>query len=54
MTNAGIVKIAPATNASPTEAAVRAIFCSRMPPRNAGMRNRAIAMTAAGEVAATV
>src|ERR1700722_15179815 len=52
--NAGMVKIAPATNASPTDAAVRVMFCSRMPPRNHGMRNRAIAMTAAGMVAATV
>ena len=49
-----MVKIAPATRASPTEAAVRVMFCSRMPPRNAGMRNSAIAITAAGIVAATV
>ena len=49
-----MVKMAPATSASPTEAAVRAMFCSRMPPRKAGMRNSAIAITAAGMVAATV
>ena len=49
-----MVKMAPATSASPTEAAVRVMFCSRMPPRNAGMRNSAMAMTAAGMVAATV
>ena len=46
--------MAPATSASPTEAAVRVMFCSRMPPRNAGMRNSAMAITAAGMVAATV
>ena len=46
--------MAPATSASPTEAAVRAMFCSSMPPRNAGSRNSAMAITAAGMVAATV
>src|SRR5579884_2995413 len=49
-----MVKIAPATRASPTDAAVRAMFCSRIVPRIAGMRNSAIAITAAGIVAATV
>jgi len=49
-----MVKMAPATRASPTEAAVRAMFCSWMVPRNAGRRNSAIAITAAGMVAATV
>ena len=52
--NAGMVKIAPATRASPTLAEVRAMFCSRMPPRMPGMRKSAMAMTAAGMVAATV
>src|SRR5947207_10221473 len=51
---AGMVKIAPATNASPTEAAVRVRFCSKTPPRKNGMRKSAIAITAAGMVAATV
>ena len=49
-----MVKIAPATSASPTDAAVRVMFCSSSVPRNAGRRNSAIAMTAAGIVAATV
>ena len=52
MTKAGMVKIAPATNASPTEAAVRAMFSSRMLPLSS--RSAAIATTAAGNVAATV
>src|SRR3954470_2884057 len=52
--NAGIVKIAPATSASPTDAAVRTMFCSSSVPRNHGNRNSAMAMTAAGIVAATV
>ena len=52
--NDGIVKIAPATSASPTEAAVRVMFCSSTPPRNRGTRNSARAITAAGMVAATV
>jgi len=51
---AGIVKMAPATSASPTDAAVRVMFCSSSVPRKAGMRNKAIAITAAGIVAATV
>ena len=52
MTKAGIVKIAPATSASPTDAVVRAMFSSSTePPR---MRSAAIATTAAGKVAATV
>jgi len=49
---AGIVKIAPATKDSPTEAVVRARFSSRMLPRK--IRSAAIATTAAGKVAATV
>src|ERR1700687_2851015 len=52
--NAGIVKMAAATSASPTEAAVRAMFCSRIVPRKYGSRKSAIAMTAAGIVAAIV
>ena len=52
MTKAGMVKMAPATNDSPTDAVVRAIFSSRMLPRK--MRRTAIATTAAGKVAATV
>ena len=52
ITNAGIVKMAPATSASPTDAVVRVMFSSRIdPPRS---RNAAIATTAAGKVAATV
>jgi len=52
MRKAGIVKIAPATNASPTDAVVRARFSSRtFPPKT---RSAAIATTAAGKVAATV
>jgi hypothetical protein len=54
MTKAGTVKIAPATNASPTAAAMRMVFCSRMVPRKNGKRNAAIAITAAGKVAETV
>ena len=50
--NAGMVKMAPATSASPTEAAVRVMFCSRIPPPQT--RNTAMAMTAAGMVAAMV
>jgi len=46
--------MAPAMSASPTEAAVRVMFCSSTPPRKAGRRNSAMAMTAAGIVAATV
>jgi hypothetical protein len=34
--NDGIVKMAPATRASPTLAAVRTMFCSWMVPRRAG------------------
>jgi hypothetical protein len=49
-----MVKIAPATSASPTEAAVRATFCSSTEPRKKGNRNAAIAMTAAGNVAEMV
>jgi len=52
MTNAGIVKMAPATSASPTEAVVREIFSSSTEPPRA--RSAAIATTAAGNVAATV
>ncbi len=52
ITKAGIVKMAPATSASPTEAVVRAMFSSRMVPRNP--RSTAMATTAAGNVAATV
>jgi len=48
-----MVKIAPATSASPTLPAVRAMFCSRMPPRKAGRRNRP-SRSRAGIVAATV
>ena len=50
--NAGIVKIAPATSASPTAAVVRQVFSSRIVPFMP--RRIAIAMTAAGNVAATV
>ena len=49
-----IVKIAPATRASPTEAAVRAMFCSSTLPRRNGRRKAAMASTAAGKVADTV
>src|SRR5947208_12660836 len=49
-----MVKMAPETRASPTDAAVREIFCSRIPPRKPGSRNKAMAMTAAGIVAAMV
>src|SRR3989304_5582215 len=52
MTNAGMVKIAPATSASPTDAAVRATFSSRIVPRKG--RSAAMATTAAGKVAETV
>ena len=52
ITKAGMVKMAPATNDSPTEAVVRARFSSRMlPPKTL---SAAIATTAAGKVAATV
>jgi len=54
ITNAGIVKMAPATSASPTEAAVRMVFCSSTVPRKNGRRKAAIASTAAGKVAETV
>ena len=53
MTNAGIVKIAPATSASPTEAVVREMFSSSTDPPPS-RRNAAMATTAAGNVAATV
>ena len=52
MTKAGMVKMAPATRASPTEAVVRAMFSSRTLPLKG--RRAAIATTAAGKVAATV
>ena len=52
MRNAGIVKMAPATRASPTAAVVRQVFSSRMVPRMS--RSAAMAITAAGNVAATV
>jgi hypothetical protein len=51
---AGMVKMAPATSASPTDAAVRAMFCSCSVPWNIDVRNRAMAITAAGIVAAMV
>ncbi len=54
MTKAGMVKIAPATSASPTVAAVRMVFCSRIDPRKNGRRKAAMASTAAGNVAETV
>ena len=47
-----MVKMAPATSPSPTEAVVRAMFSSRMVPRK--IRRTAMATTAAGKVAATV
>jgi len=47
-----MVKIAPATKASPTDAVVRAMFCSRTPPPSG--RKRANTITVAGNVAATV
>ena len=47
-----MVKMAPATSASPTEAAVRVMFCSSTPPPMT--RKTAMAMTAAGMVAAMV
>ena len=49
---AGMVKMAPATSDSPTEAVVRARFSSRILPLKT--RRAAIATTAAGKVAATV
>ncbi len=49
---AGMVKIAPATRDSPTEAVVRAMFSSRILPLKT--RRAAMATTAAGNVAATV
>ncbi len=52
MIKAGIVKIAPAAKASPTAPVVRDRFSSRMVPFIG--RRTAIAMTAAGNVAATV
>ena len=54
MTKAGTVKMAPAARASPTEAAVRMVFCSRTEPRKKGRRKAAMARTAAGNVAETV
>ncbi len=52
MMKAGMVKMAPATNPSPTEAVVRAMFSSRMVPLKS--LSTAMATTAAGKVAATV
>ena len=52
ITNAGIVKIAPAIRDSPTEAVVRAMFSSSIVPLK-GLRT-AMATTAAGKAAATV
>ncbi len=52
ITKAGMVKMAPATSASPTDAVVRAMFSSRIVP--AIGRRTAIATTAAGKVAAIV
>jgi hypothetical protein len=52
ITNAGMVKIAPAATDSPIEPAVRAMFSSRMEPLK--MRSTAIPITAAGYVAAMV
>ena len=49
-----MVKIAAATSASPTDAAVRAMFCSSIVPRKYGSRKSAMAITAAGIVAAMV
>ena len=46
MTNAGIVKTAPAATDSPIEPAVRAMFSSRIEPLNT--RSTAMPMTAAG------
>jgi len=48
-----MVKMAPATSASPPDAAVRAIFCFGTPPPPI-TRKTATAMTAAGMVAAIV
>ncbi len=47
-----MVKMAPATSASPTDAVVRAMFSSRIVPPKP--RSTAMATTAAGKVAATV
>ncbi len=52
MTNAGMVKIAPAATDSPIEPTVRAMFSSRIEPFI--MRSTAMPMTAAGYVAAMV
>ncbi len=52
MTNAGMVKIAPAATDSPIEPTVRAMFSSRIEPFM--MRSTAMPMTAAGYVAAMV
>ena len=52
MTNAGIVKMAPATSASPTDAVVRAMFSSSTDPPS--RRSTAMETTAAGKIAATV
>ena len=46
ITNAGIVKIAPAATDSPIDPTVRAKFSSRIDPRRS--RSTAIPMTAAG------
>src|SRR5579872_4076296 len=51
---AGMVKMAAATSASPTDAAVRTMFCSKTVPRKYGSRKSAMAITAAGMVAAMV
>ncbi len=52
ITNAGMVKIAPAATDSPIEPTVRAMFSSRIEPFI--RRSTAMPMTAAGYVAAMV
>jgi hypothetical protein len=52
ITNAGIVKIAPAATDSPIDPAVRAMFSSRIEPLK--IRSTAMPITAAGYVAAIV
>ena len=52
MTNAGMVKMAPAATDSPMEPTVRAKFSSRREPLK--IRRTAMPMTAAGYVAAIV
>jgi len=47
-----MVKMAPAASASPTAPVVRAMFSSKIVPLKT--RSTAMAMTAAGKVAATV